>query len=303
MLKDSQDATGHGLYNYLKEKCGSTIVERDDGYFDVDDLSRYFSTYSDWPKHEKKAMKYVRGRVLDIGCGAGRHSLYLREKGIEVLGIDNSPLAIEVCKLRGLKNAKVMSITQISSKLGVFDTILMMGNNFGLFGSFKRAKWLLNKIFRITSENGRIIAESIDPYKTEKPEHLEYHKFNKRRGRMPGQVKIRLRYNKYVTPWFDYFFVSKEEMESILVGTSWKIKKFIDSKSSSYVAIIEKENYDMRAHKLLVVNALALAMLGATNKWIYGSLRSTKTAFGAFRYTPTIIGNCKIQKIFESGAE
>ncbi|MEW5759656.1 MAG: hypothetical protein AB1779_02695, partial [Candidatus Thermoplasmatota archaeon] len=96
-------------------------------------------------------------------------------------------------------------------------------------------------IFRITSENGRIIAESIDPYKTEKPEHLEYHKFNKRRGRMPGQARIRIRYKKYVTPWFDYLLVSKEEMKSILRATRWRIKKFIGSKGSPYITIIEKE--------------------------------------------------------------
>lgn len=242
MLKDYQDAFGHEIYDYFKNKSGHEIIERDDGYFDASGEPKvYFTGYKDWPSFEKKAMRYVKGKVLDIGCGAGRHSLYLQEKGIEVFGIDSSPLAIEVCKLRGLKNAKVLSITQISSELGIFDTILMMGNNFGLFGSPKRARWLLNKIYKMTSEKGRIIAETTDPYKTEKPEHLEYHKFNKKRGRMPGQVKIRIRYNKYVTPWFDYLLVSKEEMENILRGTRWEIKEFIDSKSSPYIAIIEKE--------------------------------------------------------------
>jgi hypothetical protein len=57
---------------------------------------------------------------------------------------------------------------------------------------------------------------------------------------MPGQVKIRIRYNKYVTPWFDYLLVSKEEMENIFRGTCWEVKHFIDSKSSPYIAIIEK---------------------------------------------------------------
>ena len=57
---------------------------------------------------------------------------------------------------------------------------------------------------------------------------------------MSGQLKIRIRYRKFIGEWFDYLFVSKDEMQKILEKTRWKIKKFIDSKGSSYVAIIEK---------------------------------------------------------------
>ena len=138
-MKDFQDAYGHEIYDHLKGANNFEIVERDDGYIEASNGSlEYFAEYKDWPSHYKQAMQYVRGNVLDIGCGAGRHSLYLQEKGFDVLGIDVSPLALEVCKLRGLKKTKLMTITQINSKLGKFDTILMLGNNFGLFANYKR---------------------------------------------------------------------------------------------------------------------------------------------------------------------
>lgn len=248
-MKDYQDAYGHQLYDYFKGKGSFEIVENDDGYFDVSSLcgissknEGYFSKYKDWLPSQRMAMSHVRGRVLDIGCGAGKHSLYLQEKGFDVLGIDISPLAVKVCKLRGLKKARVMSITQINSKLGKFDTILMLGNNFGLFGSFKRAKWLLKRFRIITNENARIVAETIDPYKTTNPHHLEYHEFNRKRGRMPGQLRIRVRYKKHVTPWFEYLIVSRDEMKEILKGTGWRVERFIDSKWSYYMAIIKKED-------------------------------------------------------------
>jgi 2-polyprenyl-3-methyl-5-hydroxy-6-metoxy-1,4-benzoquinol methylase len=85
-------------------------------------------------------MEFVKGRVLDIGCGAGRHSLYLQKRGFDVLGIDSSPLAIKVCKLRGLKQAKVMSIEELNFKPNSFDSVITLGSNFGLFGSFEKAK-------------------------------------------------------------------------------------------------------------------------------------------------------------------
>ena len=63
-----------------------------------------------------------------------------------------------------------------------------------------------------------------------------------KRGRMPGQVRIRIRFEKYATRWFDYLLVSREEMKEILEGTGWKVKQFLDSGNSKYIAIIEKEN-------------------------------------------------------------
>ena len=242
MLTDKQDALGHFFYDYFTKKVGQDIIERDDGLIDTDmGVGFYFGEYKRWTPSERKAMRFARGRILDIGSGAGRHSLYLQGKGLEVLGIDNSPLAIKVCKLRGLRNAQVVPINQISSKLGSFDTVLMLGNNFGLFGSYEGAKRLLKKLGGITSEEGRIITSTRDVYKTDDLNHLSYHKLNRKRGRMAGQLKMRVRYEKYATPWFDYLMVSKEEMENILKGTGWKVNKFIEEPGgSNYIAIIDK---------------------------------------------------------------
>ncbi len=245
-MKPDKDAYGQIIRAYFRGKECSEIIERDDGHINASKEygpKRYFSEYKDWPKHEKAAIKYTKGKALDIGCGAGRHSLYLQNKGFDVTGIDNSPLTIKTCKRRGLKRAKVMSITEVNKfPPNSFNTIIILGNNFGLFGSFKKAKLLLKKLRKITSQDALIITESTDPYKTNNPAHLEYHKFNKKRGRMPGQSRIRIRFEKYMGDWFDYLLVSKEEMKKILEGTGWKIKKIIKSKGPKYIAIIKKIN-------------------------------------------------------------
>jgi hypothetical protein len=127
----------------------------------------------------------------------------------------------------------------------VFDSIVMFGNNFGLFGNTERARWLLRKFRNLTSADARIIAQSLDPYKTDAPEHLWYHKFNKKRGRLGGQIRLRIRHRMYKTPWFDYLLVSQKEMKAILAGTGWKVVEFIESDpgffGGFYFAIIEKE--------------------------------------------------------------
>ena len=244
MLKDNQDAFGHGMLDYFHGTRTALVVERDDGYFEPDvRLQTYFAEYKEWHPHVRKAMRYTRGRVLDIGCGAGRHSLYLQQKGLAVVGIDNSPLAIEVCKLRGLRDVRPVPITRIGPRLGIFDTVLMLGNNFGLFGNPERARRLLRSLHGMTSRHGRIIAQSADPYRTNNPDHLEYHERNRQRGRVAGQIKIRVRYRKYATPWWDLLLVSKQEMVNILDGTGWRANICLETETGPYTAILEKTRH------------------------------------------------------------
>ncbi|MCP4584278.1 MAG: class I SAM-dependent methyltransferase, partial [candidate division Zixibacteria bacterium] len=227
MIKPEKDAFGQEIWAHYNGERSVEIVEVETGYIDASSgPPAYFSEYKDWPKHWKRAIKFVKGRTIDIGAGAGRVSLYLQDKEYNILAIDNSPLAIKVCKLRGVKKTKVISITEINSKLGKFDTILMLGNNFGLFGNYKRAKWLLKRFHSITNPDVRIIAESNDPYNTTNRDHLEYHKLNRKRGKMSGQIKIRIRHKKTIGNWFEYLLVSKKEMADILRGTGWKTSQY-----------------------------------------------------------------------------
>jgi len=244
-MKISQDAYGKQLLaQYNHQTPLAEIIERDDNYIDTgSDAGLYFTEYAQWSPLERRAIEFAKGRILDIGCGAGRHALYLQEKGFDVTGIDNSPGAIKVCKLRGLKKALVRPIEDVDKfKATSFDTIQMFGNNFGLFGNFENARLILKKFSRITAPDAQIIAQSRNPYKTSEPEHLEYHRLNKRRGRMCGQLRMRVRFGKTIGEWFDYLFVSPEEMQNILKDTDWQIKEFIEPDAASYFAIIGKKS-------------------------------------------------------------
>jgi SAM-dependent methyltransferase len=241
MLKSQQDAYGQMIYDYYRGQKPYEIVERDDGWIGVSHpASLYFAPFRGWPKYQRDAMRYVRGKVIDVGCGAGRAALHLQERGHRVLGIDVSPLAIKTCRLRGVERARIRSITQVSRALGAFDTILMLGNNFGLMANPMRARWLLRRFASLTPRKGRIVAESLDPYDTKDPDNRRYHRWNRRRGRMGGQIRIRICYGRYRTPWFDYLLVSQREMREILHDTQWAIERVIGSNGPSYIVILRK---------------------------------------------------------------
>jgi SAM-dependent methyltransferase len=236
----NNDAFGQAFWDYFHKRQRALVIERDDGYIDTSDTSVYFSTYDEWSPIEQVAMDYCKGRILDVGCGAGRHALYLQDKGFEVLGIDSSPLAIKVCKLRGLQKAEVLAIDAIDFTANSFETILMLGNNFGLFGSFENAQRLLRRFHSMTSDTGLLVTDTRDVYTTDNPDHVAYQTANRKRERMGGQITMRIRYRTYASPYFDYLMVSRNEMRAIVDGTGWTLKDTIDSEGSSYLAIIEK---------------------------------------------------------------
>lgn len=250
-MKLINDIYGQEVWSHFQGTSAHEFLEREDGFkWPPENVEVYFYKYSKWSPDEKMAIHFAKGRILDVGAGAGRVSLYLQQLGLKVTAIEPSPLAVKVCKLRGVKDARRLSLEKIlSSGTESFETIVMFGNNFGLFENASRAKYLLNKLGGITSPEALILAQSSDPYKTRKPKHLKYYTFNRQRGRMAGQFKIRLRLKETVGGWFEYLFVSKKEMKDILTGTGWKIKRFFDSDQSLYsdssvgiyTAVIEKE--------------------------------------------------------------
>jgi SAM-dependent methyltransferase len=239
----NHDAYGAELLGAYRNPCGVLeIVERDDGLISTNlGPARYFSKFADWNPDEKRAARLVRGRVLDVGCGAGRFALYLQMLGLTVTAIDNSPGAVKVCRLRGVKDVRLLSITEIGKfRPSSFDTVIMMGNNFGLFGGRHRAKILLRRLYRITSAKGQIIASATDPYTTTDPLHLAYQKANRKQGRMCGQLRLRIRHANIIGPWFDYLLASRKEMAELLRGTGWIVSRVISHRGPGYIAVVVK---------------------------------------------------------------
>ena len=237
----NRDIFGKALMGYYKGDKTPLIIRRDDGYVEKERfLDIVFSECDKWDELERRALEHVKGRVLDVGCGAGRHSLWLPEKGFEVVAVDVSPLAVEVTRLRGVRNCRVMDATNLSFSPNSFDTILLMGNNFGVAGNVDGTKRMLEKLYQITSKDAIVIATSRDPAATDNPEHLKYHELNRKRGRPIGQVTIRLEYKGEVGDWFDLLQASPDEMEEICKLAGWSPAQIFKDKNGMYAAILRK---------------------------------------------------------------
>ena len=240
-MTPEQDAYGRALLDLVEGVDAHEIIERDDGLVEESGgRGFHLAPYDRWLPVERKGLRWVRGRVLDVGAGAGRVSLHLQEKGYDVVATDISPLAIEACRRRGVRDARVVAVEDIDSSLGAFDTILFYGNNLALFGSPAKARRLLARLHRLTGERARIVGGSLDPHQTDDPVHLDYHARNRDRGKPVGSVRIRVRYRRLRTPWIDLLFLSPGELAELATGTGWRVQKVLEGRGPLYVAVLEK---------------------------------------------------------------
>jgi SAM-dependent methyltransferase len=241
VLLDADDALGHQLLDHLHGRAGEAQLERDDGTAGPSlGPEHFFAPYQDWPAAEREVFDLAQGRVLDVGCGGGRHSLVAQDRGLPVVGIDISPAAVEVCRRRGVDDVRLLPLAAVDATLGTFDTVLMMCGNFGLPGSAAECVRTLRRFHRTTGPAARIILDSVDPHVDNDATDLAYLERNRTRGRMPGQVTIRIRYGHRATPWFDLLCVSPPELEELARESGWRIAILAPGEPPDFYAVLEK---------------------------------------------------------------
>lgn len=235
-----EDIFGKYLWDYYHGKNCFEITERDDGFISYTPIERYFRGYCEWPKSEQFGVRFVKGEVLDIGCGAGRHSLFLQRNNLKVLGIDLSEKALEISSDRGVKRTAKIDLGRIHDLNSSFDTAILLGNNFGLLKNPNNAIEFLNNLHDIIKEGGLLVVNSRNPYKTDNEIHLNYLEKNRKKGRFPGQLKLRLRYRDEISDWFDFMLASPNEMKQIFYKTDWDLLKMIEKENKDYVGLFKK---------------------------------------------------------------
>ena len=240
MLKPSQDAYGQMMLDYLRDGSGYEIVEHDDGFVGIGAGPQlYFAEFDAWRQTERDAMSFVRGRVLDIGCGAGRFMRWLAARGHDVVGVDNSPGAVEACRAQGLDHVDVMSISQISRRLGMFDTQLLLGGNMALLGTPERARRHLVRLRRVASPTARLLGANRDVTTSRDAHVRERAERNQASQRFSGEHRSRIRYRTFKTPFFSSARMSVTELRDLVSGTGWSVSEVLDRGEGIYIAVLD----------------------------------------------------------------
>ncbi len=212
------------------------IIERDDGFRTTEDLGPYFAEASDWSPQEEDALRRVGRRVLDIGCGPGRHLLEI-QKGRLAVGLDISTRILEVCRERGGRLLVLASAERLPFRDSVFDTVLTMSNGLGISGGIDATKRMLWDIGRVIGREGDFISHTMDPTNADSGIQEDYRLRNVAEGRPGGLLRIRILYGDMVGPWFELLVLGPAEVESILGEVSFELLQSIEWEGSMiYIA-------------------------------------------------------------------
>ena len=156
-----KDLMGKAVWDFYHQNSPEDL-QTETSISELDELpvSYLFRDFNEMNILEQKALQISKGKVLDVGCGAGSHALYLQNsKKLEVKTLDISPKSIEVCKLRGVNDAVCENLLNVEGK---FDTILMLMNGTGIFESLEKIDVYLQKLKTLLSENGQILIDGTD---------------------------------------------------------------------------------------------------------------------------------------------
>jgi SAM-dependent methyltransferase len=220
-LPQRGDALGRAFLDAVAGRPKPILVERDDGLLTIDSIGYLggLDARDEW------ALGKLAGRVVDVGAGAGRAALELQRRGQPVTALDTSPGAIEACRKRGVHNVYRGDPGRAANDglAGSFDSALLLGNNIGLLGSAQAAGPFLRDVGALLRPDGVIVGTASDPYQTDERLYLDYHELNRQRGRLPGHITIRVRYERLAGDWFDWLMPSPGELEDLARPAGWQI--------------------------------------------------------------------------------
>lgn len=157
-----KDLFGKAILDYQTNNSPQNIItETTISEEDEMSIAYLFRSFDEMPAIEQKALELAKGKILDVGCGAGSHSLYLQnKKQLDITAIDISANAIKTCKHRGIQKTFAQDILTVENEK--FDSILLLMNGTGIFGTLENTPKFLQKLKSLLNPGGQILIDSSD---------------------------------------------------------------------------------------------------------------------------------------------
>jgi SAM-dependent methyltransferase len=221
------DALGKAIYDYHHQKSpGILWIHNRYGPKEEMPVAAYFREEDDMPDLEWHALNECRGKVLDIGAGAGSHALELQNRGYDVTALDISGLAVQVMQERGVKDAVANNIFAYTDQQ--FDTLLLLMNGIGLAGNLANLERLLKHFKTLLCDGGQLLFDSSDItylYDGKMPEEGYY-----------GEILYQYEYQNQKTEWFEWLYVDEETLLKAAQTTGWDVEILYEDEFKQYLA-------------------------------------------------------------------
>ena len=235
-MNSKKDPMGRAIADYYKTKKANKLRVFSP-MFEEDEipLSTLFRSYEVMPRIEQKALDMAKGKVLDVGAGAGCHSLVLQERALDVTAIDISPLSVETMKERGVK--KVIEQDFFTLK-GQYDTVLMLMNGIGIVGTLERLPRFFLQLDEILAPGGQLLCDSSDisyVFEDENgmidiPNEMDYY----------GEHSFRMQYKDTIGEPFNWLYIDADTLREKAGRCGYAVEVVAEGEHYDYLARITK---------------------------------------------------------------
>jgi hypothetical protein len=229
----SSDILGQALLDFLKMGTGERLIAHtsygpDETYF----LDYFFRDLDGMPDLEQYALTLCKGRILEIGAGAGSHALILQEAGKDIVTMDSSRGCVNVMLMRGLLKVQHMNVFNLHT--GGYNTLLLLMNGIGIAGNLGGLVRFLKKAEEITDSRAQILFDSTDVSHTLEKDAEES-------GRYVGEIKYQFDYRGVRGPWFEWLYIDQEKLFKICEQTQWIPSILFEDGKGHYLARLLKK--------------------------------------------------------------
>lgn len=223
------DIYGQALYDYHKGIFQPPLLLHT-SYGETEEMPTevFFRSEADLSPLEESALHLCYGRVLDVGAGAGVHSLILQERVKEVVAIETSAAACEVMIERGVKNVLNEDVFKYNP-VEKFDNLLILMNGTGIIGSFSNFKMALQKLKQLLKPEGQIIIDSSD---------ISYLYEDEEQPLLKGEVAYQYEYLKQVGEWFPWLYIDKEMLTKLSEEAGFTACIVNENDEDQYLAVL-----------------------------------------------------------------
>lgn len=231
------DPMGKAIADYHKNKKASKLRVFSP-MFEEDEipLQTLFRKYEDMPEIERQALDMARGKTLDVGAGAGCHSLVLQQHGINVTAIDISPLSVQTMKDRGVKNVIEQDFFTLDEQ---YDTILMLMNGIGIVGTLERMPEFFHHLDNILAPGGQVLCDSSDisyVFETEDgiielPSDMPYY----------GEVSFQMQYEDIIGKPFNWLYLDADTLRQQAEENGYSVEIVAQGEHYDYLARISRK--------------------------------------------------------------
>ncbi len=209
---------------------------RADGASFAIETEEYFTLEGQLAELDGLALDRCRGRVLDVGAGAGRHALALGARGLEVVAIDVSPLAVSLCRLRGVPDARVCNVMRLDSEeeLGRFDTLLFGMQTIGVAGGVETLVGLLDRVKGLLAPGAELVVDS-----SELREAWE----GDERDTSPtrGEIVLSTRYRGWHGEPFPWLYLSESDLRDVATRAGYGMETLGRVEGGEFLAALRPE--------------------------------------------------------------